>query len=79
MLRPGLLIGAHDELRGWAEAASFEDLDVRNLGDPNGWELRLDRSLIAEYTTAAEAERWFGNIAREYGRQIEPRQIVAIV
>lgn len=50
-----------NELRSWAEAAGFENIDVRNLGDLAGWELRLNRGTNTECTTAAEAERWDQN------------------
>jgi hypothetical protein len=68
-----------NDLRGWAEAAGFVDVDVRNLGDLNGWEMRFGRGNNAECRTAAEAERWVGYIARGCECQIVPGQFVAIV
>lgn len=68
-----------NELRGWAEAAGFQNIDVRNLGVPDFWEMRFDRGTNAECTTAAEAEGWIGYIARGCQCQIEPGQFVAIV
>ena len=68
-----------NDLRGWAEAAGFVEIDVRNLGQPDAWEMRFDRGTNAECTTAAEAERWFGYIARGCQCQFEPGQFVAIV
>jgi hypothetical protein len=68
----------HD-LRGWAEAAGFQDVDVRNLGQPDAWEMRCNRGTNAECTTAAEAERWFGYVARGCQCQIAVDQFVAIV
>ena len=68
-----------NELHGWAEAAGFENVDVRNLGDLAGWELRFDRGTNDDCTTAADAERWVGYIARGCGYQFEPGQFVAIV
>jgi hypothetical protein len=68
----------HD-LRGWAEAAGFQNIDVGNLGEPDYWEMRCNRGTNAECTTAAEAERWVGFIARGCGCRIEPGQFVAIV
>jgi hypothetical protein len=53
-----------NDLHGWAEAAGFSDIDVRNLGQPDFWEMRFSRGTNTECTTAAEAERWFGYIAR---------------
>ena len=67
------------ELRGWAEAAGFESIDVRNLGNASAWEMRFDRGTNAECTTAAEAERWLGYVARGCGCQFEPGEFVAIV
>jgi len=68
-----------NDLRGWTEAAGFADIDVRNLGQPGFWEMRFSRGTNTECTTAAEAERWFGYIARGCQCQIEPGQFVAIV
>ena len=69
----------HNELRGWTEAAGFVDVDVRNLGAPDFWEMRFNRGTNAECTTAAEVERWFSNLAIEHECQIAPGQFVAIV
>jgi hypothetical protein len=68
-----------NELRVWAEAAGFADVDVRNLGEPNFWEMRFNRGTNRECTTAAEVERWFGILADEHQYQIAPDQFVAIV
>jgi hypothetical protein len=68
-----------NDLRGWGEAAGFENIDVRNLGEPDAWEMRFSRGTNTECTTAAEAERWLGYIARGCQCQIEPGQFVAIV
>lgn len=68
-----------NELRGWAEAAGFQNIDVGNLGEPDFWEMRFNRGTNTECTTAAEAERWFGYIAGECQRQIVTDQFVAIV
>jgi hypothetical protein len=67
------------ELRGWAEAAGFQNIDVRNLGQPDAWEMRFDRGTNAECTTAAEAKRWLGFVARGCGCRFESGQFVAIV
>ena len=68
-----------NDLRGWAEAAGFVEIDVRNLGEPDFWEMRFHRGANAECRTAAEAERWLGYVARGCRCRIEPGQFVAIV
>jgi hypothetical protein len=47
-----------NELRSSAEASGFANDDLRNLGEPDFWELHFDRGTNAECTTAAEAEGW---------------------
>ncbi len=68
-----------NDLRGWAEAAHFENVDVRNLGEPDFWEMRFNRGTNAHCATAAEAEYWLGCIVRECECQFVPGQFVAIV
>jgi len=68
-----------NDLRGWAEAAGFADVDVGNLGQPDFWEMRFNRGRNTECTTAAEAERWLGYIAHGCGCRIEQDQFVALV
>ncbi len=68
-----------NDLRGWAEAAGFQDVDVGNLGEPDFWEMRFNRGANAECATAAEAERWVRYIARGCQCQIAVDQFVAIV
>ena len=68
-----------NDLRGWAEAAGFQSVDVRNLGDIDGWEIRFIRGTNTECNTAAEVERWLGYIARGCGCQFVPGHFVAIV
>jgi hypothetical protein len=68
-----------NDLRGWAEAAGFADIDVRNLGDLTAWELRFNRGTNTECNTADEAEHWLGHIARGCECQIVPGQFVAIM
>jgi hypothetical protein len=68
-----------NELRVWAEAAGFADVDVRNLGEANFWEMRCNRGTNRECATAAEVERGFGILADEHQYQIAPDQFVAIV
>ena len=67
------------DLRGWAEAAGFANVDVRNLGTVDFWEVRCGRGTNDECNNATEAERLFGFIARGCGCRIEPGQFVAIV
>ncbi|HEX5220277.1 MAG TPA: hypothetical protein VFZ59_11970 [Verrucomicrobiae bacterium] len=68
-----------NDLRGRAEAAGFENVDVGNLGEPEFWEMRFNRGTNTECTTAVEAERWFVYVARGCGCQFEPGQFVVIV
>lgn len=68
-----------NDLRGWSEAAGFVDIDVRNLGEPDAWEMRFNRGANAECVNAAEAERWLGFIARGCRCQFVPGRFVAIV
>ena len=68
-----------NDLRSWGEAAGFTNVDVRNLGQPDAWEMRFDRGTNAKCTTAIEAERWVGYIARGCQCQFEPGQFVALV
>lgn len=68
-----------DELRGWAEATGFTDVDVRNLGEVDFWEMRFNRGTNKECETAADAERWMRYIAHGCRCRIEPEHIVVIV
>ncbi len=68
-----------NDLRGWAEAAGFADVDVGNLGEPDFWEVRCRRGTNRECGTAAEAERWIGYIIRGCGGRIDRHQIVVLV
>jgi hypothetical protein len=68
-----------NDLRGWAEAAGFTDVDVRNLGEPDFWEMRFNRGTNPECTTAAGVGRWFGELAIQHDCRIAPDQFVAIV
>jgi len=68
-----------NDLRSWAEAAGFADIDVRNLGDLDGWEMRFNRGTNTEYSNVVEVERFLGYIARGCQCQIMPGQFVALV
>lgn len=68
-----------NELRGWSEAAGFVEVDVRNLGQPDLWEMRFNRGTNPDCNTAAEVDRWFSDLADEHDCQIAPDQFVAIV
>ena len=67
-----------NDLRGWAEAVGFEEVDVRNLDEPDFWELRWTRG-NRRCGTAPEAEQLISFIARSCRCRIEPGQLVAIV
>ena len=66
-------------LRSWAEAAGFTDIDVWNLGDLDGWDMRFNRGTNTECTNVVEVERFLGYIARGCQCQIMPGQFVALV
>jgi len=68
-----------NDLRSWAEAAGFADIDVWNLGDLDGWEMRFNRGTNIECTNVVEVERFLGYIARGCQCQIMPGQFVALV
>ena len=67
------------ELRRWAAAAGFEDVDVRPLGEPDFWEMRFRRGTNVECTNLAQAERWLGFLARGCLCRFVPGQFIAIV
>jgi hypothetical protein len=67
------------ELRRLAETAGFEDVDVRNLGAPEFWEMRFSTGANARCATAAEAETWVTQFVNDCHCQLEPGQFVAVV
>jgi hypothetical protein len=67
----------HAELTGWADAAGFKNIDLRNLSD-DSWVMRFTPGTSA-CTTAADAERLVGFIARACRCRIEPHQMVTIM
>jgi hypothetical protein len=68
-----------NDLRGGAESAGFQNIDVGNLGEPDFWQMRFDRGTNDECTTAAQIKRWIGFIARGCQCQIAPGQFVVIL
>jgi hypothetical protein len=60
----------HIDLRGWAEAAKFEDVTSRNLGSPDYFELRFKRGRNEDCATVPDVERWLGYITRGMGFKI---------
>jgi len=67
-----------NNLRNEAEAAGFADIDVRNLGNIDGWEMRFNRG-GNQCATAAEAEVLLNRIVYFCGWRIDPARFVAIV
>ena len=63
-----------NELRSWAEAAGFANIDVWNLGDLDGWEMRFNRGTNTECSNVVEVERFLCYIARGCQCQIMPGQ-----
>jgi len=69
-------LALHIDLRGWAEAAEFEDVTSRYLGRPDFIELRFKRGQNDDCHDASDAERWLGYIARGMGFRIPPGDCV---
>jgi len=67
------------ELRRWAAAAGFEDVDVRHFVELDVWEMRFRRGTNVECANLAQAERWLGVIARDCRCQFVSGQFIAIV
>lgn len=67
------------DLRGWAESAGFQNIDVGNLGEPDFWQMRFNRGANDECTTAAQIKRWIRFIARGCQCQIAQGQFVVIL
>jgi hypothetical protein len=76
---PESLVIRRNEFIQWAEAAGFEDIEMRDLGEHDFWEFRCSRGTNAECTTPAQVERWLGFVARGVGCQFPPCQFIAIV
>ncbi len=68
-----------NDLRNEAEAIGFADIDVRNLGDLNGWEMRFNRGDNRHCATPAEAESMLNQIAYFCGLHVDPARFVALV
>jgi len=64
------------DLRGWAEAAEFEEVTSRTLTSPDFIELKFKRGQNEDCHDAADAERWLGYIARGMGFRIPPGDCV---
>ena len=69
----------HLDLRGWAEAAEFEEVTSRSLTTPDFVELKFKRGQNVDCHDAADAERWLGYIARGIGFRIPPGDCVVDV
>ena len=69
-------LALHIALRGWTEAAEFEDVTSRNLGSRDFIELRFKRGQNEDCHDAADAERRLGYIARGMGFRIPPGDCV---
>ena len=76
---PAAQVATGLEFRGWAGADGFEKIELCYLGEGDGWEFRCNRGTNAECTTAAQAERWLGFVARGCGCQFSPGHFIAIV
>lgn len=76
---PESLVARRNEFMEWAGAAGFENIEMRHLGEDDNWEFRCNRGTNAECTSATQAERWLGFVARGAGCQFPPGQFIAIV
>lgn len=68
-----------NELRGWAEAAGFQHIDLLHLNDGDWWEMRFTRGTNEEVIDAGQAERWITFVSRGAQCRVAPGQFVAIV
>ena len=66
----------HTDLRGWAEAAKFEEVTCRFLRTPDFIELKFKRGRNDDCHDVADAQRWLGYIARGMGFRIPPSDCV---
>ena len=66
------------DLLDWAQAAGFQNIDVRHLGDNDYWEMRFACG-DGGCNTPAEVERVIGFNARGCRCRIAPGQFVAVV
>jgi hypothetical protein len=77
-LPESLVIRRHEFIE-WAGAAGFVDIEMRDLDEPDFWELRCKRGTNAECTTPCQIERCLGFVARGAGCQFSPGQFIALV
>ena len=78
-LLPAPMVARRNEFIGWAEAAGFVNIEMRDLDEHDCWEFRCSRGTNAECTTPFQAERWLGFVARGCGCWVAPGQFIAIV
>ena len=76
---PPPLVARRNNFVEWAGAAGFVNIEMRDLDRHSVWEFRCQRGTNAQCTTAAQAERWLGNVARGCGCQFVAGQFIAIV
>ena len=73
------LVQVYADLRGWAEAADFEEVTSRSLTSPDFIELKFKRGQNDDCYVVADAKRWLGYIARGVGFRIPPGDCVVDV
>ena len=76
---PAPMVARRNQFVEWAGAAGFVNIELLYLDEYDTWVFRCNRGTNAECTSAAQAERWLGFVARGCGCQFIQGQCIAIV